>query len=567
MMATPRMHEDYLVPDTQRSPEADTQSFLSITPGRSAFPASVRDPASPPLQSSQSQHPFPKSPPIHNSPLSPVAGVNTSPRRRLLEHARPSSRESRGSRASISLSIADEQEAQSYRIPPPVIDEEMPRISVEGVLSPMLEQESTSPKKGLNRDAITQVRARDQQHVRSDSDSSFKSVNTPSRLKPAANLPNRAFGLDDEVRTPNTAYFDASVDSGHAHELRAESVSPADPTARQQQQQQQQAPPPTSQPPPPLPVETPAVERSVEKPAKMGLAQRARALSFKGPLLRQKASMPSLGERKKDDPLPAVPTVRPEFAATPTSEIASPWDEAPGSNPASRPGSTRPRASTSAALVSASTAAGTISQRRKNAQNEDRVVQGLSDELEELGLMEEAGSADSVRGKSGRQRSTSHPGSRRPSIPAAFLSDASALPANGQAVSPSGESLPPPVPDLARTLSALELKRGSNEQALSKAADADAGNGVEVPTSALAMPLPRPPHEADREAATATFLITDIFPTGLPSLAAGHASYASTPLSRPPSLSPHLPRFPQHPPYDPSTRSTYSDSRSYPGVN
>ena len=544
---TPRFNGEQLDPNTQHSPRDDARSFLSVTPVRTAFPGSSGQAAPGATQQpAQSTHPWPRSPPMPSAPLSPP--LDASPRRRVRNDVRPGSRSSRGSRASISLSIADEQEAQDYRIPPPVIAEEMPRISIEATAPDSAEGAATSPKKEALRDAAAQIREADalaQQHGRSDSDSSYQSTTTAGRLKPAV-LPHRAFGLEDEVRTPVTPYFDATGDVGAAEERAAGgAVSPMDPQARQQKLSLTSASKPR--------LEAVMPERPAEKPAKMGLAQRARALSFKGPLLRQKASMPSLGDRKKEDVTAALPTVnpksqapRPGSADSPkSSEVnnsmqradsdydhPTPWDLETSSSITVRPGSNRPRASTASALVSATTSAGTISQRRKNAQT----VQGLSDDLEELGLDD----TDAVRATSvamsNRQRSTSQPGSRRPSIPTAFITanasaSGGALPSTlGGGASPSGEHLPPPVPDLARTLSALELKRTNEAKADASFATS---NGADVSLSSVAMPLPRPLLEPSSAEATdstvgTAFLIPDIFPSGLPSLAAGAPSYASS---------------------------------------
>ncbi|SPO20938.1 uncharacterized protein UTRI_00415 [Ustilago trichophora] len=564
-IVTPRLNGDHLDPNAQHSPRDDTRSFLSITPVRSTFPSSSSQTPTQPQQPSQSQHPWPRSPPMPSAPLSPP--LDSSPRRRVRNDVRPGSRGSRGSRASISLSIADEQEAQDYRIPPPAIAEEMPRISIEATTVELSDVTATSPKKEPKeplRDAAAQIReveALTQQHGRSDSDSSYQSTTTGGRLKPTA-LPHRAFGLEDEVRTPVTSYFDATGDMGLPDERASGgAISPLDVQARQQKLSLTSASKP--------PAEAVISERPAEKPVKMGLAQRARALSFKGPLLRQKASMPALGDRKKEDMItangaatPKGQAHRPGSADSPSTEATStqrtgsrnndhptPWDiEEGGSNITVRPGSNRPRASTASALVSATTSAGTISQRRKNA----HVVQGLTDELEELGMMEEP--EGGIRGgsvaMSSRQRSTSQPGSRRPSIPAAFLAananaSGGGLPSTlGNGTGANGEHLPPPVPDLARTLSALELRRsGDAKAAVAAAAAASAGaggdvsfatsNGADLSISSLAMPLPRPiwdpSSSADAESSSnSAFLITDIFPSGLPSLAAGAPSYATT---------------------------------------
>lgn len=546
---TPRTKDDLLDANMQRSPRDDTQSFLSLTPVGTAFAATSPPPNVNAAPLTRSQHPFPGSPPMPNAPLSPLSPAsNTSPRRPVGEFARPGSRESHRSHASVSLSIADEQEAQGYRLPPPVIAEETSRVSVDDpVPSAADRMASSSPKKEALRDASTRVREEDaltQQHGRSDSDSSYKSSTTTSRLK-ASNLPPRVFGLDDEVRTPSTPYFDAPAEATRVVPLadRASSVvSPAGSFVRQRNVSM------TSVPRIPLELAAAAAERPVEKPVKMNLAQRARALSFKGPLLRQKASMPSLGVSKKEDAanengaaVPAIPTGRPgsadSISVEPQADHNTPLDVQTSSTITIRPGSNRPRASTASALVSASTSAGTISQRRKNSQVGERVMQCLSDELEELSLMED------VDAKSmSRQRSTSQPGSRRPSIPTAFVSanasaSGGALPATlgGGA---NGHHLPPPVPDLARTLSALELKRVVDTHAAGKVGGADASfsttNVGDISISTLAMPLPKPllvdglaGEDKRDDMATDGLLITDIFPSGLPSLAAGAPSYAS----------------------------------------
>ncbi|TKY90587.1 hypothetical protein EX895_000585 [Sporisorium graminicola] len=575
---TPRMNDEYLDPNVlQRSPRDDSQSFLSMTPVGTVFQATSPQPAAETSRSSTSQHPFPKSPPMPNAPLSPLSpALNTSPRRRVREHARPSSRESRGSRVSMSLSIADEQEAQDYRLPPPVIAEETPRVSVE-VSTPHAPEKTRlpSPAKQSLRDGVKQAREVDglaQQHSRSDSDSSHRSSATASRLKPTSTLPLRTLGLEEEVRTPATPYFDALAEGRASQERASDGLSATDAKARQPKLSLTSTSTAKASSGP----EASVAERTLERPAKMGLAQRARALSFKGPLLRQKASMPSLGDRKRDDAsgangasVPAVPLYRPvsaESAAVDPSLVSAagtrtdhptPWDMETSSNITVRPAVSRPRASTASALVSASTSAGTISQRRKTSQAGEKAVQGLSGELEELGWMEDSSRGSSSIGVMGRPRSTSQQGMRRPSIPAAFLSAIAG--ASGGVLSgsgtPNGEHLPPPVPDLARTLSALDLKKSSDAHGVGKTGGADTSLATaegDLSISTLAMPLPRPAlDEFSAEdsrysvAAENTFLITDIFPSGLPSLAAGAPSYASTTLAATP-LSSSLPAPPAH---------------------
>nr|CDI51307.1 hypothetical protein BN887_03354 [Melanopsichium pennsylvanicum 4] len=566
-MYTPKSNDGHLDPTVQNSPRGDAQSFLSITPVRTAFAASPRQmpsqPQQPPQSQSQSQpqHPWPRSPPMPNAQLSPT--LEGSPRHRPRNDVRPGSRDSRSSRASISVSIADEQEAQDRRIPPPVIAEEMPRISIEATTPEVATAaKATSSWKEVQplRDAAAQVReAEVQQHGRSDSDSSYLSTTTAGRLKPTAGLSTRAFGLDDEVRTPVTPYFDASGEVGLPDER---GVSPIDSPARQQKLSLPSAIKPR--------IEAVVPDKPVERPVKMGLAQRARALSFKGPLLRQKASMPSLGDRRKGESTAtingaaATPTSqahRPGSAGSPSSETAAsmartdsnndhptPWNvEEANYNITLRPGSNRPRASTASALVSPTVSAGTISQRRKNAQISERFIQGQANELEELGTVDKEARPGWIP-MSARQRSTSQPGSRRPSIPAAFVvananASGGTLPSTLGGMGTNGEKVPPPVPDLAQTLSALDLKRTTVEIKATTGAAAAAGdvsftttNGGDASISSLAMPLPRclldPSSEAISLSTTAinhssSFLITDIFPSGLPSLAAGAPSYAS----------------------------------------
>lgn len=550
-LSTPRYNGDALDPNMQHSPRDDARSFLSITPVRTAFPASATQSSnhSHVQQQPQTQQPWPRSPPMPSAPLSP--SMDSSPRRRLRDAVRPGSRGSRGSRTSISLSIADEQEAQEYRVPPPAITEEMPRISVEANTPEVASQTAASPKKpsqplpGMMMQTPTTLGPESllQQHGRSDSDSSYQSTTTAARLKPTA-LSHRAFGLEDEVRTPVTPYFDATGDVEISEERASDGASPADSQMRQHK--------PTLSSSSKLRVDS--TERLVERPAKMGLAQRARALSFKGPSLRQKASMPSLGDRKKDEVF-AVPngneaptnqSSRPDSAdSAPTKPIPmlrtdssgdhpTPWDlEPPGSNLTVRPAANRPRASTASALVSSTTSAGTISQRRKIAQSADKAMQ----EFEELGLSNDHLRPTSIA-MSNRQRSTSQPGSRRPSIPAAFVNaNASAsggalLAAVSGGISPNGESLPPPVPDLPKTIPAFERKP-SVADTLGKGRGAEVSRGADSSGLSLAMPLPRSfvdeqPAATYDDNATQTFLVTDVFPSGLPSLAAGAPSYAST---------------------------------------
>ncbi|GAC95536.1 hypothetical protein PHSY_003112 [Pseudozyma hubeiensis SY62] len=541
---TPRMREENLDEGVQRSPREDSKSFLSMTPVATAFQATSPQPdAGAASSAGQIRHPFPKSPPppMQNRPLSPLSpALNTSPRRRLREHARPGSRDSHGSRASVSLSIADEQEAQDHRLPPPAIAEEMLRISVEDSAASVGGKRLSSNTK---KERLSQIRGEQaaQQHVRSGSDDSYKS--STARLKPSSHLPQRVFGLDDEVRTPSTPYFDATGEVATA----PDNTRSGEQAVRQRNLSMTSAPK--------TPSEAVATERAAEKPVRMNLAQRARALSFKGPLLRQKASMPSLGDRKRDDAgeaanVPALPTRRPGSADStsiePQKDHPTPWDLEHGSTTAVRPASNRPRASTASALVSASTSAGTISQRRKN----DRAVQGLSDELEQLGMMEEA--AHKTTSSTIRQRSNSQPGSRRPSIPAAFVAANAGASGGMLPATLSVEKLPPPVPNLARTLSALELKKaGDGQTTFGRAGGVDASFATsgagDVSVSSLAMPLPRPlvKDASDSTTTTKDFLITDIFPSGLPSLAAGAPSYASANVRSLAPL-PSLPAIPTH---------------------
>ncbi len=562
---TPTMNGQALEHELHYSPRDNSRSFLSITPVQSAFPPASQASSSPQIdqQPAQAKLPWPKSPPMQNAPLSP--SLDSSPRRRRRDHARPGSRGSRGSRASISLSIADEQEVQDLRLPPVAIAEEMPSIAIEAT-TPEIDREAGSPVKdagaGVHKRGVSpsDLAARQMQHGRSDSDSSYQSTTAAARLKPSA-LAYRSYGLDDEVRTPVTPYFDASGDVGLGADERASAVvSPAEAPARQHKLSLTS---PASKPR----VEAP--EKPVERPAKMGLAQRARALSFKGPLLK-KASMPSLSDRKKeeaaavnsatlaksqvrrpgtaesrpDEPNPALPT---ESAY----DHPTPWDEEAGSNITVR-APNRPRATTASALVSSSVLAGTISQRRKIAtatNGADSQAAGEADGqagratpgMDETDAREEHG-PQSVP-MSSRQRSTSQPGSRRPSIPAVFLAANSA--ASGGVPSalvggatPASEDSLPPVPNLARTLSALELARAVDAKQLAKGAVAARGSG-DVATS-LAMPLPRAwagdaetsmptdsPSGAGQDAGEGPLLIADLFPAGLPSLAAGAPSYAS----------------------------------------
>lgn len=543
LAAIPRMDgAEQLEPCGEMSPREDATSFLSITPVRTAFagssPSTVTQKDGGKGSPASNQHSWPRSPPVQNEALSP--SIDTWPSRRR-DHGGPNSRGSCGSRASISLSIADEQEAQDWKIPPPAaIAEEMPSISIEA-LSPD-PNVSASPKKEAIRNAASQIRQEEMQatqHGRSDSDSSYQSTTTGSRLKPttaAVGVQHRgAFGLDDEVRTPVTPYFDATGEpaipaaeeraSGGVEELQARTRDLSlTLTAK------------------PRLEAVSATVTVVEKPVKMGLAQRARALSFKGPLLRQKASMPSLGGAKKEEPTPMPQASRPGSADLPlTTEPSASgrgeadrptlWDLQPlstsNTNGASNltirpnPNSNRPRASTASALVSASTATGTISQRRKVSNA--AVLARVGDEPEAGVDVEGTGA-----GGMSRQRSTSQPaGLRRPSIPVAFVT-ANASTSNGTLPSVlgggSGEGLPPPVPDLARTLSALELKRNPVETTKST------GEGHSETGLALAMPLPRtiaPTGIEVEKGEVARFLITDIFPSGLPSLAAGAPSYST----------------------------------------
>ncbi|SOV08402.1 uncharacterized protein UDID_00553 [Ustilago sp. UG-2017a] len=558
LAATPRMDGG----EQQQSPREDARSFLSITPVRTAFPASSPATIRPgegggKVSPIQTQHPWPRSPPMQNEALSP--SLDSSPRRRRRDHRRPGSRGSRRSRASISLSIADEQEAPDHRLPPPVIAEEMPSISIEAMTPNPSSTSATkemvgSPKKT----AATQLREEEvqaQQHGRSDSDSSYQSTTTGSRLKPTATMQGRgAFGLDDHVRTPVTPYFDATGDIAGSEE-REQGQGHGQGQGQGQGQWQGQGQgrgrnlsltSSTAKPK----IEPPTVAVPVvEKPAKMGLAQRARALSFKGPLLRQKASMPSLGGARKEElPTPMPQNSRPGSAGSPTEPDAgevdhpTPWDVDPSatstttgntaSNLTLRSGSNRPRASTASALVSASTAAGTISQRRKVSNTAP--LEPRDGELD----TETEGEVGGVA-MSNRQRSTSQPGSRRPSMPAAFIA----------ANSPTAGA--PPVPNLARTLSALELKRSAITATATATGGGGGGDGGEVGVKAdgvvaaeggtglsLAMPLPRfpatmQPASEEEKGEGGKFLITDIFPSGLPSLAAGRPSYYCTIPSHP----------------------------------
>lgn len=568
---TPTMSGQGLEHELHYSPRDNSRSFLSITPVQSAFPPASQASSSPQIdqQPGQAKLPWPKSPPMQNAPLSP--SLDSSPRRRRRDHARPGSRGSRGSRASISLSIADEQEVQDLRLPPVAIAEEMPSIAIEAT-TPEIDRDAGSPVKdadaGVRKTAVSpsDLAARQMQHGRSDSDSSYQSTTAAARLKPTS-LAYRSYGLDDEVRTPVTPYFDASGDVGLGADERASAVvSPAEAPARQHKLSLTT---PASKP------RAEAAEKPAERPAKMGLAQRARALSFKGPLLK-KASMPSLSDRKKEEaaaansatlaksqvrrpgtaesrpnePTPALPT---ESA----NDHPTPWDEEAGSNVTVR-APNRPRATTASALVSSSVLAGTISQRRKIAtatNGADSQAAGEADGqagratpgTDETDAREEHGPQSAAL--SSRQRSTSQPGSRRPSIPAVFLAaNASAsggvLPSalSGGAMPASEESLPP-VPNLARTLSTLELARSVDAKQLAKSGGAVAARGSGDVAASLAMPLPRTwagdaetsmptdsPYVAGQDAGEGPLLIADLFPAGLPSLAAGAPSYASAGL-------------------------------------
>ncbi|PWZ02662.1 hypothetical protein BCV70DRAFT_196905 [Testicularia cyperi] len=639
---SPQLAENSFLPSYDAAPiGADEKSFLAITPVRSTFqqPSSAKLAPAASSTSSDAATPRPETlTPAMSSPgktITPRTGaqppspaLQASPRRGGREDPRPGSSRSRGSRASVSLSIAEEQEVREHAFGSPRFSEgRAPHINVQHVLPSTTATDNEEVLRDRN-DPLASIREADgaSLHNRSESDSSYKSANlAANRLRSTGNRISRAYGLEDELKTPMTPYFDAADVGSVGFEPLAvrstiETLTDSDSSNRRGPAEQTEEMARTEQ-----------TERR-EKTAKMGLAQRARALSFTRPLLRQKASMPALSERK----MPVVPNGQKAAASqhgqrpsTPgscselddgdssaeatlvdpvgqtSSSITIKASAPQGTTPESRSrlGLSRPRASTVNAsqtpsarssaelnnLVSPSTAAGTISQRRKlgglflpgNGQARDLESEAMQRRDSESGSVnmdrsDTAGSGSSAAvpfpgsgtndrsigtGSSrnspisplGRQRATSQPGSRRPSIPAAFITANSAstgVVAPGSLGSASSE-VPPPLPNLARKLSALELSNngvrrhgefGANGVVLGP-------RGFGVATGMFAMPLPEPSNKnglSDDGLATAgesghtreatvmpgarrqsILLITDLFPSGLPSLAAGQPSYAS----------------------------------------
>ena len=211
-------------------------------------------------------------------------------------------------------------------------------------------------------------------------------------------------------------------------------------------------------------------------------------------------------------------------------------------------------------LVNSSTNKGTISQRRKqqgwppagenDAPNDKHLMAlpGTSEAMLRAKSADEAGAA-TVRGRSestvsphgpfqgtgstgssspsyasgGRQRALSQPGSRRPSIPAAFIS------ANAASGLVSGEK-PPPVPRLLRKLSAGDVLRGqaSPDRALFDPG-LDQGSAVPAPPRLSTYQVKEAGSVGDAGVplSSAPVSITDIFPSGLPSLVSGTPSFTS----------------------------------------
>lgn len=521
---------------------AEQSSFLPITPLQGDFQPRFTDAISSTVDATT---PRPETrnlqqreqPPLPTSLASPP--LQTSPQRRGRNIGRPESRDSRNSRTSISMSIADEQEVRERALAPPRIEEEVAALE---------SSVRASGETSLDRTSSTGL---------SDPDNLGQRPNVPGRLRAATMRTNRAFGVDDDRGSPVTPYFDAAADA-NSQDSQFKSSQAASTVRRSKTAHQQR-------------------ERteSSERPSKMGFAQRARALSFKGPLLRQKMSMPMLSERKTADrdsndaaAAAARDARRPSSADSPPEDLTSSvrmQSSAPNDpfNLASRSvfGSNRPRAATSVAgtnLFSSSAAdlgtfatqSGTIGQRRKhagiNANGQplslSRKSSDVSSELRQLSKQSPAvvafPASDVGNDRSvplspfNRARSLSQPGSKRPAIPASLLdSNDTAHP------SPQAE-LPPPVPDLARKLSALELSARSKQ----------AVTGTEPRTNyaATGLSLPLPELDADKGAvkSSSLLLISDIFPTGLPSLAAGAPSYASVQVYDVASRRPKVPVAP-----------------------
>lgn len=349
---------------------------------------------------------------------------------------------------------------------------------------------------------------------------------------------NRGTGAVSEQDPPVTPYFDASAEGKTTQDSQYTSSQPASAVRRSKTSGNQR-------------------DRtdSNERPSKMGFAQRARALSFKGPLLRQKMSMPMLSSERRTGDLDSNDAAaaaarearRPSSADSPPEDtMSSVRMQGPAAfEPTDVYGASRPRTSTTVAgnnLFSSSainlgdpaTASASVGQRRKlagfNANGPPPLLRKSSDVSSEFRLLAKQSPAavafpartddnDSDRSLPtspyGRARALSQPGSKRPTIPTSLAE------AHGGASRPVSQvDTPPPVPDLARKLSALDLSVRTKH-----------GN-AETPATAngtgFSLPLPEPRDVAGTKVESAApVLISDIFPGGLPSLAAGAPSYAS----------------------------------------
>ncbi|SPO39386.1 uncharacterized protein PSFLO_04867 [Pseudozyma flocculosa] len=386
-------------------------------------------------------------------------------------------------------------------------------------------------------------------HARSDSDSSYHSTRTKgnvgSSFRSRPKDSPRSLGLDEESRrppTPATPFFDAADARTSIDESEDAASGGRD-----------------TKPPSLSGIGSSGTEERL-RTFQTHLGDRTTSLnpSRSQPALRAKGSMPSL--RAIRDTASRADTTRPALQGRPSSADSPPNATIPTLGDAStstphpklinRPRATTlvskrlpPTAADTEALVSSTTSTGTISQRRKqavpqvpalpvplrsdamartySAERADAIPSGVASGLD--------GPVASSQLPYSRQRAISQPGSRRPSIPAAFLA------ANASA------DLAPPVPKLTRNLSAGLVEGVSNGQENELVGPASA------PSTTAAAPPPTLRKASDTAAALqqaaviaptnqvqgsdghgqACAALRDVFPSGLPSLASGTPSYAT----------------------------------------
>ncbi|PWN51919.1 hypothetical protein IE53DRAFT_385696 [Violaceomyces palustris] len=584
--STPTFENGTMATPKNRNDQDGSSSFFPemFTPSRSDFSSSEGPEAIGSAMMATGPKFSPPSPEYEHPPGMVASWANTETRR---ESAAPTNRkparERKGSRSSVALSLADELVDRDITTNDPGGSATndagpMPAISIHPetpsfIQAPADGQEVLRDKERFSRERTGSA------HDRSDSDSSFRSTQTSGRFGTGLSARHKSFGLDEEIKSPTTIFFDA--DPSLPSEDYSTSESAGRPSARghhtsnsirdsemaeawKSQKSQEGGPHDRS--------------GSIgESP----MVPRVSALSREGNPSRRPRRRPNTAESSQNSTDSSLTTVPP-----------SEWS--PGQDGSRSRLVGRPRAATTASpsgaetsatfLVSPTTTAGTISQRRKNlaagvasgsgrgslesqphsfpshGQNEkdlvsvpvsadmlraksadhaDSTVRASSGRAEVSSPTQESGigsSRSSVSSTTGRQRATSQPSHRRPSIPASFVH----VNAASQAA--------PPLPKLARKTSMPPTPGSAASSIALGAGDLPSSSASSLsPTSQEPQPPKRlssvsgiqqqagESFSAQRTLAEADFVtettkpvsLADIFPSGLPSLASGTPSYAS----------------------------------------